>query len=210
MKKIISLIILLIMNVIPALADTMPFYMNSIPQGVYGLYQTDKTLVLRTAPREDSPVIKDYELSYIQETMPDNMFAVLLNEKQLGFLYVVDIDDDGWVKVIYDKQTKAEGWVKTTDRLQFLPWINFYNLYGRKYGLRILKDAPEEIRELYSKAEELSQPLSKLNYVKQIKLTAIRGNWALVSVYDLDKIPKMGYLRWRGNNGEIYAFPNIK
>ena len=76
--------------------------------------------------------------------------------------------------------------------------------------MRILKDAPEDIEVLRAKSDELSQTVAKLNFVKQIKLTAIRGNWALVSVFDIDKTPKTGYLQWRGRNGEIYAFPNIK
>ena len=138
------------------------------------------------------------------------MFAVLINEKKLGFLYVSDIGDDGWVEVIYDRATGAKGWVLTEDRLQFLPWLNFYNMYGRKYGLRFMKDSPDELEILKAKSEDLSQTVSTLRYVKQIRVTAIRGNWALVSVVDLDKTPKMGYLRWRGDDGTIYAFPNIK
>ena len=91
-----------------------------------------------------------------------------------------------------------------------MPWINFYNMYGRKYGLRILKDAPEEVNTLHAKSEDLAQGVAKINYVKQIKLTKISGNWALVSVFDIDKVPKMGFMKWRGNDGVIYAFPNIK
>ncbi len=140
----------------------------------------------------------------------DNVFAVLLNEKKLGFLYVSDIGDDGWVEVIYDKITGAKGWVQTEDRFQFLPWLSFYNMYGRKYGLRILKDAPDEIETLHAKSEDLSQNVATLRFVKQIKLTVIRGNWALVSVVDIDKTPKTGYMKWRGTDGTIYAFPNIK
>ena len=83
-------------------------------------------------------------------------------------------------------------------------------MYGRKYGLRLFKDAPDEIEVLRSKSEETSQNVAKLNYVKQIKLTAVRGNWALVSVFDIDKTPKTGYMRWRSDDGVIYAFPNIK
>ena len=56
-------------------------------------------------------MIKKLDFSYNPETMPDNVFAVLLNEKKLGFLYVSDIGDDGWVEVIYDKITGAKGWV---------------------------------------------------------------------------------------------------
>ena len=208
MKKF--LIILAVLLMLPVFADTMPFYVGSIPDGVIGMYQTDKELTLYSHPEANSQVIKKMEFSYKPETMPDSVFAVLINDKKLGFLYVSDIDEDGWVQVIYDKQTRAKGWVQTVDRMQFLPWLNFYNLYGRKYGLRLMKDAPDTTKVLHAKAEDLSQNISKLNYIKQIKLTTIRGNWALVSVFDLDKTPKTGYLRWRINDGVIYAFPNIR
>lgn len=208
MKKF--LIILMMFLAMPVMADTMPFYVNSIPKGMLGLYQTDKELTLYSHPDANSNVIKKFEFSYDPETMPDRVFALLINEKNLGFMYVSDIGDEGWVQLVYDKRTGAKGWALVADRMQFLPWLNFYNLYGRKYGLRLLKDAPEDIEVLRAKSEDNSQTVSKLNYIKQIKLTVMRGNWALVSVVDLDKVPKTGYLRWRGDDGTIYAFPNIK
>lgn len=208
MKKF--LIILCLFFMMPVLADTMPFYMNSIPKNAIGMYQTGENITLYSHPEANSAVIKKLDFSYDPNTMPDNVFAVLLNEKKLGFLYVSDIGDDGWVEVIYDKITGAKGWVQTKDRFQFLPWLSFYNMYGRKYGLRILKDAPDEIETLHAKSEDLSQNVATLRFVKQIKLTVIRGNWALVSVVDIDKTPKTGYMKWRGTDGTIYAFPNIK
>ena len=208
MKKF--LIILCLFLMMPVWADTMPFYMNSIPKNAIGMYQTGENITLYSHPEVNSAVIKKLDFSYNPETMPDNVFAVLLNEKKLGFLYVSDIGDDGWVEVIYDKITGAKGWVQTEDRFQFLPWLSFYNMYGRKYGLRILKDAPDEIETLHAKSEDLSQNVATLRFVKQIKLTVIRGNWALVSVVDIDKTPKTGYTKWRGTDGTIYAFPNIK
>ena len=208
LKKLLIIFIMFVS--LPVFADTMPFYIDSIPMGTLGLYQIDKALTLFSHPEANSEVIKTFEFSYNPETMPDNMFALWLNEKQLGFLYVSDISEEGWVQVIYDKQTGAKGWVMTVDRMQFQPWLNFYNLYGRKYGLRLLKDAPEDVEVLKAKPEELAQTISKFNYVKQIKLTVLRGNWALVSVFDIDKTPKTGYLRWRSDDGVIYAFPNIK
>jgi hypothetical protein len=208
MKKF--LIVLFMLIVLPVFADTMPFYVNSIPSDSIGVYQTGKELVLYSHPDVNSNTVKRFSFSYKPENMPDSVFAVLLNEKELGFLYVTDIDDDGWVQVIYDKQTRAKGWVQTEDRMQFLPWLNFYNLYGRKYGLRLFKDVSDDIKVLHSKSEDLSQNISKINYVKQIKLTKVSGNWALVSVIDLDNTPKTGFLRWRSNDGVIYAFPNIK
>ena len=67
-----------------------------------------------------------------------------------------------------NKQTGKKGWVHAADKMQFLPWINFYNLYGRKYGINILKDAPKDTYTLHSQCEDNSQSISKLNYVKKI------------------------------------------
>ena len=208
MKKIILTICMML--ILPVFADVMPFYMNSIPKDAIGMYQTGESITILSEPEANSKTIKNINFSYKPESMPDGMFAFLQNEKKLGFLYVSDIGDDGWVEVIYDRHSGARGWVLTEDRFQFLPWLSFYNMYGRKYGLRLLKDAPDEVEVLHAKSEDLSQNIGKLNYVKQIKLTAIRGNWALVSVFDIDKTPKTGYLRWRSNEGVIYAFHDIK
>lgn len=204
------LLVLCMMFMLPVFADVMPFYVNTIPKDAIGMYQTGDNITIYSEPEANAKAIKSFNFSYKAETMPDGIFALLLNEKKLGFLYVSDIGDDGWVEVIYDKFTGARGWVLTEDRFQFLPWLSFYNMYGRKYGLRLFKDAPDEIEVLRSKSEETSQNVAKLNYVKQIKLTAVRGNWALVSVFDIDKTPKTGYMRWRSDEGVIYAFPNIK
>ena len=195
---------------LPVFADNMPFYVDTIPKDAIGLFQIGDNITIYSHPEANSKIVKKMDFSYNPETMPDNTFALLINEKKLGFLYVSDIGDDGWVEVIYNRMNNSRGWVQTEDRFQFMPWLSFYNMYGRKYGLRLMKDAPEDVENLHSKSEDLSQNVSKLRYVKQIRLTAIRGNWALVSVVDIDKTPKTGYLRWRSDDGKIYAFPNIK
>ena len=208
MKKI--LLIICTLFILPVFADTMPFYIDSVPKNAIGMYQTGEKITIFSHPEANSKVLKEMQFSYNPNTMPDNVFAVLLNEKKLSFLYVSDIGDEGWVEVIYDRLSGARGWVQTEDRFQFMPWLNFYNMYGRKYGLRLMKDVPEDAEVLHAKSEDLSQNVAVLRYVKQIRVTAIRGNWALVSVVDIDQTPKMGYLRWRSSDGSIYAFPNIK
>lgn len=208
MKKFLLIICMCFM--LPVFADNMPFYVDTIPKDAIGMFQIGDNITIYSHPEANSKVVKKMDFSYNPETMPDNTFALLINEKKLGFLYVSDIGDDGWVEVIYNRMNNSRGWVQTEDRFQFMPWLSFYNMYGRKYGLRLMKDAPEDVENLHSKSEDLSQNVSKLRYVKQIRLTAIRGNWALVSVVDIDKTPKMGFLRWRSDDGKIYAFPNIK
>ena len=208
MKKFILIVCMCFM--LPVFADNMPFYVDTIPKDAIGMFQIGDNITIYSHPEANSKVVKKMDFSYNPETMPDNTFALLINEKKLGFLYVSDIGDDGWVEVIYNRMNNSRGWVQTEDRFQFMPWLSFYNMYGRKYGLRLMKDAPEDVENLHCKSEDLSQNVSKLRYVKQIRLTAIRGNWALVSVVDIDKTPKTGYLRWRSDDGKIYAFPNIK
>ena len=44
---------------------------------------------------------------------------------------------------------------------------------------------------------------------QKIKFTVIKGNWALVTAIE-NNMGKTGYMRWRSDNGEIYAFPAIK
>jgi len=208
MKKFFIIVCMLFM--LPVMADTLPYYVGDIPKEAIGVYQTGDTLTIYSEPDSNSHIIRIFDFTYNPETMPDGVFSVLLNQRKLGLVYVSDIGDDNWVEIIYDKKTGAKGWVTTEDRFQFMPWINFYNMYGRKYGLRVLKDVPDEVDFLHAKSEDLSQGVAKINYPKQIKLTKISGNWALVSVLDLDRVPKMGFMRWRSDKGNIFAFPNIK
>ena len=82
-------------------------------------------------------------------------------------------------------------------------------MYGRKYGLKILKDAPDFVYDVHSRSDKESQLLGKLNRPKEIRLTAIQGNWALVTALDLGGKVNTGFIRWRGDNGELYLFPAI-
>jgi hypothetical protein len=45
---------------------------------------------------------------------------------------------------------------------------------------------------------------------QKINVTAIKGNWALVSVFDIDRTPKTGYVRWKSQEGVKYYFPAMK
>ncbi len=55
-----------------------------------------------------------------------------------------------------------------------------------------------------------ARTISTINQPKKINLNIIRGNWALVSVMDLDRTPKTGYVRWRSEDGVRYFFPSLK
>ena len=74
MKKIL-IFILSIFITLPVFADTMPFYIESIPKLSLGVYQTDNELTLFSNPDNNSQEIKKMSFSYNPETMPDSVFA---------------------------------------------------------------------------------------------------------------------------------------
>ena len=66
------------------------------------------------------------------------------------------------------------------------------------------------LKDMKTSTEDNSQVVARMNLPKFIKLHAVKGNWVLVSVSDIDEQPKTGYVRWRADNGVKYLFPAIK
>ena len=62
LKKVLITMILFL--ALPVFADTMPFYINSIPKNTLGLYQTDNDLTLYSHPDANSNTIKKMDFSY--------------------------------------------------------------------------------------------------------------------------------------------------
>lgn len=214
-KKLILFVFCLIIFYNPANADVLPNYVSSINPETRGLYQVSNEIVVYQQPNNNSQVVLncswDYKSFNCPHTYVSNLFAVYIQAKELAFLSVVD-EQDGWVQVIYDKSTNKKGWIKRdeSDPYRFFTWRTFYNLYGRKYGIYILKDAPENVRTLYTSTTEDSQTCGILEMPTKIKLQAVRGNWLFVNALDYDKSSKIGYMKWRNITGEIYAFPAIR
>ena len=139
----------------------------------------------------------------------EKFFVLFLEKKNLALVAVNDYID-GWVEIIYDNTTGKTGWIKIDDPYKFMTWINFYNVYGKKYGLTLLKSSPEFCKDIKASMEDGAKTISTINHPQKINLSIIRGNWALVSVMDLDRTPKTGYVRWRSDEGVRYFFPAIK
>lgn len=211
MKKLFIALMLFFSLVSRAYADLIPAMVSDIPLGTLGVYQPANSLKLYSKPDIKSNTLFNKTWNYISvENLDyaDTLFAVLIPKKGLSFIYATDIDED-FVQVLFNKQKKLTGWAYKEDNFQFMPWITFYNMYGRKYGLKLLKGVPDSILELHSNSSKESQAIAKLNRPKEIRFTAIQGNWALVTVLDIETA-KTGYIQWRGENGELYLFPNIK
>ena len=178
-----------------------------------GLYQVGNDINIYKFPDESSPILYNVrwnENDFVPQNLtPEKFFSVFLAKKELALVNVVDVAD-GWVEIVYNNSTGETGWIREDDPYKFMTWINFYNTYGKKYGLNLLKGAPALCKDLKASPEDLAKTISTINVPKQIHLNVIRGNWALVSVMDMDKTPKTGYVRWRSDDGIRYFFPALK
>lgn len=219
MKKLFTALFLIItaltgFNSVPSMAkDVLPLRPNIVTVRTVGLYQVGDDITIYKEPHDESMIL--YRVRWNNdEFFPDTIgaekfFTVFLPEKELALVNVVDVTDD-WVEIVYDNTTGKTGWIKKDDPYKFMTWINFYNTYGKKYGLRLLKSAPAACKDIKAAPEDMAKTLSTINYPQKINLNVIRGNWALVSVLDLDRTPKTGYVRWRSEDGVRYYFPEVK
>lgn len=214
MKKILLILAILLMLPIKAYsADVIPQYVSIQQTNTLGLYQAPNEIILYKDPSEASTLV--HSISWIGEKIfpesvkPQDLFVVYIPAKNLAYLAVTDETED-WVQVIYNNSTGAKGWIKKDDPYRFSTWVMFYNMYGKKYGLNLLKEAPASAKDLHVSTDDKSQIVGTINMPKKINLNLVRGNWALVSVMDIDRTPKTGYIRWRSDKGVKYYFPAIK
>lgn len=214
MRKIILFIAVFLGLVLPTFAaDVMPDTVNLIRTNTLGVYQVSSPIVLYTKPDENSEIKTVIKFSKTA-LEPVNLvfrdvFVVYKADKELALMAVTDENDD-WVEVIYDNVTGKTGWLKKDDPYKFSTWVNFYTMYGKKYGLYILKGAPESVKDIHGSPDETSKIISVINYPIKMNLNVIRGNWALLSILDVDKTPKTGFIRWRSEDGVKFLFPDIK
>ena len=195
------------------------FAANVIPEAVslnntntFGVYQVGHAIVIYTEPDEKSPIkqkiIWNSENVVPQNLTPKDLFVLYLENKDFALMAVTDEMED-WVEIIYNDTTGERGWIKKDDPFKFNTWVNFYNMFGRKYGLKILRGAPEKTYSLYGSPDDNAKEISTINHPELINLNVIKGNWMLVTVVDADKTPKTGYIRWRSDDGVKYLFPNV-
>ena len=193
--------------------DIVPQFVSMVYTNTLGLYQAPNDIVLYQQPDESSPVVDN--IKWNKTTIDPNtvnaqdLFVVYMPQKNLGFMAVID-ENENWVQVIYNNSTGDAGWIKKDDPYRFMTWINFYNIYARKYGLKMLSGVEDEVKNIHIAADEYSKIIGTVNMPQKINLHAIKGNWALVSVYDLDRRSKTGYIRWRSEDGVKYFFPDIQ
>ena len=215
MKKILIILgLMLFFGVSVQAKDVVPTKVFGAEQNSYGLYQiSQNSMTLYSEPNLNSKITKkiawNTESTDTEGIELQDLFILYLPERGLALLDVVDETDD-WVKVVYNRKKGSAGWLEKGDQFKFMPWGVFMSMYGKKYGLYPLKGAPETGKVMRTAPENFAQIAGEMNHPKVINLNAVKGNWVLVSVSDIDKFPKTGFVRWRADNGEKYYFPKIK
>lgn len=215
MKKIIMIFAFLLGIILPARADVMPYYVNNVNSDSIGVYQASSNIRIFKEPNENSKLLLnvswDSKTFNCADISASNLFVIFLPKKSLAFLTVIDENDnEDWVQVIYNKNGAQKGWIKKDDDYRFMNWRTFFNLYGRKYGLYYMKDAPAESKILYGTNADDAKEIGKITYPQVLKLTTVSGNWLLAVAFDVDHLQKIGWIKWRNLSGEIYLFPDIK
>lgn len=212
-KFILTLIFSLIFGVSVKAANIVPTSPVINTVNTVGLYQVGNDVKIYKFPDENSQILYRVRWNADDFFPPEigarNFFTVFIEDKELALVDAVDVAD-GWVEIVYNNSTGETGWIKEDDPYKFMTWINFYNTYGKKYGLNLLKGAPANCKDIKASPDDLAKTISVINVPKKIQLNVIRGNWALVSVMDIDKTPKTGYVRWRSDDGVKYYFPAMK
>ena len=215
MKKLFLIFIFLLSVILPANADVMPYCVRNINPNSIGVYQASNKIKVYKEPNENSELLLNInwdEKTYDSpEVSVSNLFAVFIPKKNLAFLTVLDENDnEDWMQISYNRNGDKTGWVKKDDEYRFMSWRTFFNLYGRKYGLYYLKDAPSDTKIVYGSATDDAKSIAEITLPQILKLTGVSGNWFLVIALDYDSKQKIGWIKWRNISGDIYLFPNIK
>jgi len=199
---------------IPVKADVLPLYTGIINETAIGFLKVPKTFNLYLYPRQDAEIAESIKWTntevYYNDAVvePYRLFAVQVVNKDIVFCTVIDMQDD-WYKIVYDKLNNKSAWIKPEKEDDFWSLKDFYSFYGRRYGLYYMKNIDYRKRGIYSGASPTSQKLGGFTLIKAIRLNKLSGNWALVTVTDLDSIPKIGYIQWREQDGTIILFPKF-
>lgn len=215
MKKLILLILFLFFSCSVVLADIVPTTTTSIPHYGFGVLNMKDSFCVYSEPNEYSKVLKKVDFEQEVQYQPildrhsslEGTVIVYVPASSIALVAVESNQENGWYEVYYDQKNGKTGWVKQTNPDAFKTWKNAFNLWGKKYGLYIFRDVPDEKKRLYSQDNDVSQALESFTYPKNINFSMIRGNWMLATVLDVGDSTKIGWIRWRDDNGNLLIFP---
>jgi len=216
MKKLL-IIFLIFINCI-ALADVMPYYINSLRRYGIGYTSIQSPLVMRRTPSNDGEILETLNFDYEQNATclvnkkrcsVDEIFAAYSENRKIALLTTLD-ESENWSLVCFNQTERPVcGWVDERLNNKFYNWSDFFNIYGRKYGLYLFKDLQKADKVLYSAPIKQSNSTGSLELPKAISPWLVRGNWVLVKAVDFGNQGaqnKTGWLNYRDDRGKLKLF----
>lgn len=218
MKKILFTIIFLFVLSLKSNADILPQYLNSVYHWGIGVASTSKHIKIYEENNSDSKVKAEIVWNEHGAIKCSNT-KMICDSKDifLGFspsnntaLLSVEDETDKWIYVCYSQKQRLFGWIKKSENTTFLNWSDLFLIYGKKYGMYLFRDTPKEQKRLFAGPSVESGSVDSFFYPTFISPWFVSGNWVLVKIEDFDDKQKTGWLRFRGDDGRLNAFVNLK
>lgn len=216
MKKFFIVIIILFFTTVGAFAEIIPTHSYSINKYGIGTLNVVDSFSVYERPDECSRVLKtvNYERIKNSAIMEDtsgmeNTLIAYVPTKNVALVTVETNNEDGWFEIYYDQKNGLTGWVYLNEIRNFRTWRETLYYWGKMNGIYLFRDYGEDYKRLYSQDNEESQVVDSFVREKYINFSVIRGNWMLASVFDVEKKNKIGWMKWRREDGTLLVFPRF-
>ena len=158
MKKILILFFILFSCSQMLLADVMPYYINSLRRYGIGYTKVQNPLIMRRETKLEGEILETLNFNFKEEVTSceknkdrceiDEVFAAYSKSKKIAFLTTLDTTE-GWNLVCFNQTERPVcGWVEEQQN-KFYSWSEFFEIFGKKYGLYLFKDLQKNDKILY-------------------------------------------------------------
>ena len=195
-------------------ADVLPYYINSLRRYGIGYTKVQSPVNLRNAPNGNITETLNFDfktgevtcLVNKQRCSQDEVFSVFSQSKKLAFLTALDESEKYSYVCFNQSEAPICGWVEENENNKLYGWVDFFGVWGKKYGVYMFKDVQRSDRFLYSAPVKQTNSTGVVELPKFISPWLVRGNWMLIKVHDFNNQMKTGWLNYRGNDGKLRVF----
>ncbi len=214
MNKIILTIFIFLNLLSIAKADVIPYYINSLKRYGIGYTSVSSPLVMRRTPDSNGEILETLEFDFkgnvaCQKNTDrcdiNEIFSAYSESKNIALLTTLDETQD-WNMVCFNQiNSPVCGWVETSKN-RYYGWAEFFNIYGKKYGIYLFKDLQKKDKLLYASPIKETNTTGSIELAKSVIPWLVRGNWILVKVIDFDNQAKTGWINFRGDDNKLKLF----
>lgn len=214
MKKVLIIFFIFFNLMLQVQAEVLPYYINSLRRYGIGYTSIKSPLVLRRTPDVEGEILETLNFDYnknvsclVNKTRCniDEIFAAYSESKKIALLTTLD-ETENWSLVCFNQaESPICGWVSEKEN-KFYNWSDFFNIYGKKYGLYLFKDLQKKDKILYSAPLKQTNTTGSIELPRAISPWLVRGNWVLVKVHDFNNQMKTGWFNFRGDDGKLRLF----